>query len=1254
MADNNPILHSDLVKDDGAITELIAQLEKSEQAYLEFANSIKTEARKVSRALAKTNSAQKEQQTTIRKLATDGDRLSKAYKDNEKALNDTSEAIRFLKKEQKETIRLRELENKVNRSAKDSYDQLSARYSLMKIRLNAMSKAERETTKTGQALEKQSRKVYEEMNRLQKATGKSQLQVGRYELAADGLKSTLARLNNRLKEVEKTHGRSSERYRIVEREIKATQSSLEKYTGAQQRNSLVSKRVLANIKNMALAYVGLGAAQRALSTTYSDTKALNGLDQSLKAVITDTQELAETTLFLDQLAEKNGQEIISLSQAYIKFAAATKNTGLEGQQTRNIFESISRSAAILQLSTEETEGALKALGQIISKGKIQAEELRGQLGDRLPGAFRIMADAAGVTTAELDKMLEQGQLMAEDLLPLFASQMETAFGADQVERIETLAASEGRLKNSLTELVKTLNASDFFKNLNESAADAVKWVTRNITTITSLVKAVGYVVAAYLTYKSVIGLSTLATRFYAATIIRVTAAKKAYSLATTLATRATAVFNSVLRSNPAGFVATAITTLAGALFFMGNEAKAATGEQSLLNDELERTEDIVSKARFEKIVSAISRLAKPISQISTAAGKISLKKPVDELAEFTKQIRGVNSGALSGVSTFLEEEIIKSTTKINDLPEGLRKAGKTFLSNYKTLIASSIDENGKLVDGTSDRYNEFLSDLNKTAKSLGVEGKDILGVAELIKQQDFQKQAIGEITKEIKRQDKIREDLKKKSGKRKKAEIDSEQELINVIQDSRQRELAQLELNFERKRVLWDKYGLDVTLLTEKYNADVEAVNKKYDDQEAKANQDKLKREFDALERAVNKKRQTEQEKYKAAETAIQEEYNLRLSEVGLMNATEKEKTVLRLKLEKERLLKILNLNKEVEGQLSALTKQMIQNQIDLINKTISQSEGGDDKSIWERLGIILNDEQLAAIQQATSFVGSQITQLMQARVQAAEETVRAIDREIDAQQRQTDAARSNLALQIELAELGFASKTEQAERELQLAQEREAKLEIQRKKAEQDRLKAVRAQQNLDTIAQTSNLVTAASEIFKTFKNPLIAIPIIALMFGSFAAAKIKARQATAVQEFSEGGEFDIQGGSHASGNDTSLGVHGGKEMKVQRGEKVGIFNDRAAKKYGSDLSMWIKDINSLQFMERLNAQFPGTDGLAESAVYSSFHTTMDHKPITSELQGLRADNDRHHRKDKGKQIIHNPDGSRTEIWGNRTRTIR
>src|SRR5690606_38381642 len=124
--------------------------------------------------------------------------------------------------------------------------------------------------------------------------------------------------------------------------------------------------------------------------------------------------VAAEILFLRRTADEMGQSFASISAAYARFSAASRGTAIEGEATRDVFLAITKASTVLGLSADQTSGALNAIQQMISKGTVQAEELRGQLGERLPGAFQIASRAMGVTTAELSKMLEQGQVISED------------------------------------------------------------------------------------------------------------------------------------------------------------------------------------------------------------------------------------------------------------------------------------------------------------------------------------------------------------------------------------------------------------------------------------------------------------------------------------------------------------------------------------------------------------------------------------------------------------------------------------------------------------------------------------------------------------------------------------------------------------------------------------------------------------------------------------------------------------------------
>lgn len=132
--------------------------------------------------------------------------------------------------------------------------------------------------------------------------------------------------------------------------------------------------------------------------------------------------------YVTKLAASLGLELNSTSESYARLTAASKGTSLEGAATRQIFEAVANASVKLGLSASESEGALRAIQQMMSKGTVQAEELRGQLGERLPGAVQIMARALNVSTAELGKMLERGEVLSAEVLPKFAAELERTFG----------------------------------------------------------------------------------------------------------------------------------------------------------------------------------------------------------------------------------------------------------------------------------------------------------------------------------------------------------------------------------------------------------------------------------------------------------------------------------------------------------------------------------------------------------------------------------------------------------------------------------------------------------------------------------------------------------------------------------------------------------------------------------------------------------------------------------------------------------
>ncbi|MCY3873222.1 MAG: tape measure protein [Rhodobacteraceae bacterium] len=177
--------------------------------------------------------------------------------------------------------------------------------------------------------------------------------------------------------------------------------------------------------------------------------------------------------FTRQEARRLGIDFRGAADAYSSLAAAARGTNLEGAETREIFTAISEASRVLQLDAAQTGGALTAIEQIISKGKVSAEELRGQLGERLPGAFQIAARAMGVTTQELDEMLQQGELLADEFLPKFARELRRAFADDVPQAAQSAQASFERLGNAIDRLAERIANSGLIDRV-AALAEAVE------------------------------------------------------------------------------------------------------------------------------------------------------------------------------------------------------------------------------------------------------------------------------------------------------------------------------------------------------------------------------------------------------------------------------------------------------------------------------------------------------------------------------------------------------------------------------------------------------------------------------------------------------------------------------------------------------------------------------------------------------------------------------------------------------------
>lgn len=199
---------------------------------------------------------------------------------------------------------------------------------------------------------------------------------------------------------------------------------------------------------MAAAYAAIRIGKEMLDASL----AMERITSAMQATAGTSRAAARELQFVREESQRLGLSFQDTALAYTKFAASAKGTSAEGEQARKIFSQMSEGITALKLTTDEANGVFYALGQMLSKGKVQAEELRGQLGERLPGAFNLAARAMGVTTAELDKMMKDGHLMAADLLPKLAQEIHNTYGKAATEAAQQGQAAINRFNNEMFDL----------------------------------------------------------------------------------------------------------------------------------------------------------------------------------------------------------------------------------------------------------------------------------------------------------------------------------------------------------------------------------------------------------------------------------------------------------------------------------------------------------------------------------------------------------------------------------------------------------------------------------------------------------------------------------------------------------------------------------------------------------------------------------------------------------------------------------
>lgn len=183
--------------------------------------------------------------------------------------------------------------------------------------------------------------------------------------------------------------------------------------------------------------------------------------RNFESIFIASKTIANGSQFLEKVrtqVKSLGGDLESAMRQGQQFVTGLQGTNLE-RSAENLFLNSDQALKSLGLQTQQYDSAILAIKQVASKGKVSLEEISGQLGESVPGALNIAAQAMQTNVQGFIQMVESGNLLSEEFLPKFVARLkaQTAFLKPEIEK--SLNASFGRLNANYTDLQLGIGAS---------------------------------------------------------------------------------------------------------------------------------------------------------------------------------------------------------------------------------------------------------------------------------------------------------------------------------------------------------------------------------------------------------------------------------------------------------------------------------------------------------------------------------------------------------------------------------------------------------------------------------------------------------------------------------------------------------------------------------------------------------------------------------------------------------------------------
>lgn len=1141
MADNNnPIKYSDLVKPDNSITDLINQLDQLSDAYMNTLKNIKSEAISVRAALAGVSGATEDGRKTIKGATSDTDRLTRAARDLAFAESENAKRLAELKQAQKEANDINKLVIKLNQSAEGSYNRLSAQYSLNKIYLNNMTVEEREATEEGRKLVAETKAIYEEMKRLQEATGKTSLNVGNYSDAAKELTTQIENQTKQLALLRLEGKQGTAEYQQLSKETAILRDAVKDATAEITRMASDTSNLDAVLGAAAAASGGFAAFTGAMELFGAESEDVQEAQKKLQAAIAITTGVQA----IQNAVQKQSAVMLGISR--IQMAALSK------AQVYNRLVTMQGTKATLAATV-----AQKAFNLIAAANPYVLLALALIT---VVGALVLFASNTD-KSAKNQQKLNEAQKAWLDYLATEATEMNRVSNerVAQLERELNIAkarnASLGETRKIedeiLAERTKAHNKSVGFyaQELNDLEANRAKLQQLN---------------------EMLLRVNQAKARGDKKIYIDVDLDGKIDKVKVDDAIDA--IQGQIDNTGRAVDIAVNLKT-EGADLDAQRKIQDAQRQQENRNAAKAET-DILRKAEDARIALIKNSFDQQRAQRQAANARAiaDIQLQLRTEANLTTKARK----ALNDQITALRQQLANDMVDIANQQRAAELAAQRTTQDAQiALMAEGAEKQREQLRVEYDRQIQDITTRLETERGLTEAQTTELLNQQTLLQQQYAKE-LGELN------DQITIDQMNREAQRTQLRLDAA------------REGSQEEINL-RIQLLQQQRAIELAQnrqLAEDVRQNEADINAKYDAEVLK---------------------QTTELNNQRALLLFDQQQALDASEFDLLRNSEERKTRFRLDQEKKRLQKILELNKTAGVKMTEQEVKTIENTIAKINQEIEKSKGDErGNDIYGLFGLNLDDDQKEAISTSVSFAMEQLDTFLQAKLAAADAAVTAADKEVDSAQRSLDA-------ELEARANGYANNVVMAQKELDNAKRNQDK-------ALKEQQKAQKAQQAIQTIQQIGNLVTASALIWSQLGFPF-AIPAIAVMWASFAAAKIKASQMTKAAEgggsesYGDGTVELLGGGSHQSGNDVDLGTKpDGTRRRAEGGEFFAVINKRNSRRFRRLIPDVIKSLNNGTFAHKYGNAYNGADTITINANGGS----TDIRELSDDVREIKEQNKR------------------------------